>query len=61
MTLVENLLYVLYNLEVEVRSSLDGSLLWSWLADSDYPRNTIAVTNNHAFVATNINTYAIDL
>jgi outer membrane protein assembly factor BamB len=57
------------SLQLEARSELDGSLLWSWSSESRDPSQAIQpmfigdvlVTRNLAFVSTNRFVYAIDL
>ena len=49
---------------LEARAETDGSLLWSWtppLAGDTNFASEVLLTNNLAFVSTNLSTYAIDL
>jgi outer membrane protein assembly factor BamB len=49
---------------LEARSEVDGALLWSWVppAAGDIAfKSEVLLTNNLAFVSTNLSTYAVDL
>lgn len=59
-------LYAVNNdpLRLEARSEADGSLLWSWPAAASGGvafKSEVLLTNNMAFVSTNLSTYAVDL
>lgn len=51
-------------LQLEARSETDGTLLWAWVApasgDTEF-KSEVLLTNNLAFVSTNLSVYAIDL
>jgi len=50
-------------LQLEARSEADGSLLWSWTPPQPqdaYFTSEVLLTNNMAFVCTNLATYAVD-
>jgi hypothetical protein len=58
-------IYVVNNnpLRLEARSEADGSLLWSWTPPQPqdaYFTSEVLITNNMAFVCTNLATYAVD-
>lgn len=51
-------------LQLEARSETDGSLLWSWTPPGSGDvafKSEVLLTNNLAFVSTNLSTYVIDL
>jgi hypothetical protein len=51
-------------MQLEARSETDGSLLWSWPAPASGDaafKSEVLLTNNLAFVSTNLSTYAVDL
>jgi hypothetical protein len=59
-------LYAVNNkpLQLEARSEIDGSLLWSWVppasGDAGF-KSEVLLTKNLVFVSTNLSTYAVDL
>jgi outer membrane protein assembly factor BamB len=57
------IIYIANNnpLQLEARSEADGSLLWSWTPPQDaYFTSEVLITNNLAFICTNLATYAVD-
>ena len=51
-------------LQLEARSEVDGSLLWSWTppaAGDTAFKSEVLLTNTLAFVSTNLSTYVVDL
>jgi outer membrane protein assembly factor BamB len=51
-------------MQLEARSEVDGSLLWSWPAPASGDvafKSEVLLTNNLVFVSTNLSTYAVDL
>jgi hypothetical protein len=51
-------------MQLEARAEADGSLLWSWAAPASGDvafKSEVLLTNNLAFVSTNLSTYAVDL
>jgi hypothetical protein len=51
-------------MQLEARSEVDGSLLWSWPAPASGDvafKSEVLLTNNLVFVSTNLSTYALDL
>ncbi|RZJ07124.1 MAG: hypothetical protein EOP39_17225 [Rubrivivax sp.] len=67
----KDVIYAINGLQVEARSSVDGSLLWAWAPEetstdpfkaSDWqPKLNFIVTDNLLFVSTNSKVYALDL